>query len=285
MIGQFKIKLSHLLHIENISVDKKLKVLIVLFLFILTIMVGYTTFTLFQQKGDGLKINIAGRQRMLSQKYSKEFYLAQIQLRDHRQYDISQMEMSARLFDLSLAALRDGGTTYLDLGMTKPVVLSAAGDSRVRQQLDEAGSLWLELQSKINSVKGMVCSSELLLEINKLNVSTLKSMNKAVGMLADQSADKVGVMQIVEVLLWAFAVFASLLIGSIIRSSITDPLEQVLATTKKITDGDLRGGVETRAVPENELGVLQSHASAMRVALSRVINSVQHSRQAKEYLL
>ncbi|MBN4048947.1 type IV pili methyl-accepting chemotaxis transducer N-terminal domain-containing protein, partial [bacterium AH-315-N22] len=53
--------------------------MIMLFISILTIMVLYTSFTLLRQKGDGLDINIAGRQRMLSQKFTKEFYLAQLQ--------------------------------------------------------------------------------------------------------------------------------------------------------------------------------------------------------------
>ncbi len=278
MIEQLKSQLSRILHIEDLSVDKKLRVMIMLFISILTIMVLYTSFTLLRQKGDGLDINIAGRQRMLSQKFTKEFYLAQLQQQgENKKYDTSQMEKTAKLFGVSLMALRAGGTTYKDLGMTKPVKLSAAGDANVKKQLDKVEGLWLQLQDKVNSAKGEICTSEVLLEINQLSVSTLGSMNKAVGMLADQAASKVALLQIAVILLWVFAVFASLLIGSVIRASITRPLEQVLATTKKITDGDLRGSSATVVVPNNELGVLQTNASAMRIALSEVINSVQQN--------
>jgi methyl-accepting chemotaxis protein len=277
MLEKLKNQLSNLLRIEHISVDKKLRILIVLFISILSIMVLYTSFTLFQQKGDGLAINIAGRQRMLSQKFTKEFYLAQAQQGDDKTFDFSQMEKTAKLFEVSLAVLQKGGTTYKDLAMTKAVKLAAAGNAKVKKQLDEVENLWQKLQGKVTSVKGHVCSPEQMLEINKLSVSTLGSMNKAVGMLADQSAAKVGVMQIVEILLWGFAVCISLLIGSVVRVSITRPLEQVLATTKKITDGDLRGSVETKNVPNNELGLLQTNASAMRAALSGVIHSVQQN--------
>ena len=49
------------------------------FISILSITILDTSFTIFQQKEDGLKINIAGRQRMLSQKFIKEFYLSRLQ--------------------------------------------------------------------------------------------------------------------------------------------------------------------------------------------------------------
>ncbi len=98
---------------------------------------------------------------------------------------------------------------------------------------------------------------ELLREINKLSVSTLKAMNKAIGMLADNSAAKVSTMQVVEILLWIFAVFLSLLVGSVIISSITHPLEEVVATTKKIRSGDLRGTLVLETLNNDELGALQ----------------------------
>lgn len=207
MVANVKQLLGNLLHIEDLNVDKKLRVLIILFLSILTIMVLYTSYTLYQQKGDGLVINIAGRQRMLSQKFTKEFYLSQLQQGAKKAFNPSMMAKSAKLFDVSLAALQNGGTTYKDLGMTKAVKLSAAGTDAVKKQLDKVETLWQQLQIKVDAVKGKSCPPELLLEINKLSVSTLKAMNTAVGMLADNSAAKVSTMQVVEILLWIFAVF------------------------------------------------------------------------------
>ena len=67
--------LGSLLRVNEITISQKLRRLTIFFLCILTIMVAYTAITLFQQKNDGLVINIAGRQRMLTQKFSKEFFL------------------------------------------------------------------------------------------------------------------------------------------------------------------------------------------------------------------
>lgn len=59
----------------NISVTRKLQILTLLFIVITTSLVSYTVVSVNQQKDDGLVINIAGRQRMLTQKLTKEFLL------------------------------------------------------------------------------------------------------------------------------------------------------------------------------------------------------------------
>lgn len=158
MIAGFNQFLGNLLHIEDLSVKKKLKVLSLFFIAIISIMVLYTSFTLYQQKEDGLKINIAGRQRMLTQKFTKEFFLSQLQKQSSdKKHDPAMMEKSVKLFDLSLTALQNGGTTYKDLGLTKPVTLSAAGNAAVKKQLEDVANLWTQLQFKVHSIKGTIC--------------------------------------------------------------------------------------------------------------------------------
>lgn len=269
--------IGNLLHIEDLSVEKKLKVLSLFFISIITIMVAYTSFTLYQQKNDGLKINIAGRQRMLTQKFTKEFFLTQQQQQaSGNNYDSSLMTKSAKLFDLSLTALQEGGTTYRDLGMTKPVKLSHAGNAAVKKQLIDVSTLWQQLQAKIKSTEGTLCTPELIMEINGISVKTLGAMNKAVGMLADQSGTKVKTMQIIEIILWIFVILTSLPISFIIISSITTPLDNVVSTTEKIAKGDLRGSVGGIII-KNELGALQTNVNTMRSSLNKVINSVQQN--------
>lgn len=277
MVTQLKQMLRNIFHIEDLSVKKKLKVLSLFFISIISITLIYTSFTLYQQKGDGMKINIAGRQRMLTQKYTKEFFFSQQQKQySDKNYDSAIMTNTAKLFDMSLIALQKGGTTYSDLGMTKQIKLSPAGNDAVKKQFAEVANLWQQLQAKVNSVKGEICAPELMIEINKLSVSTLGTMNKAVGMLADQAAVKIRVMQIVEVLLWIFAITTSLLLSSVILSSIKSPLDRLLGFAEKITDGDLRE-TPLGELRDNELGILQGKVDEMRQALSKVINTVQQN--------
>ncbi|HHB74937.1 MAG TPA: hypothetical protein ENK84_00130 [Desulfobulbus sp.] len=76
MTAKWKQLIFSLLRIRELTVGKKLRVLTIFFLATLSVIILYTSFTLYRQKGDGLVINIAGRQRMLSQKFTKEFFLA-----------------------------------------------------------------------------------------------------------------------------------------------------------------------------------------------------------------
>jgi len=269
--------LNNFLHIDDLNVGKKLRVLSLFFIGILSIMMIYTLFTLYQQKEDGLKINIAGRQRMLTQKFTKEFFLSRQQEKSSgTSSNNSIMAKSAKLFDLSLTALQNGGTTYKDLGLTKPLKLSHAGNAAVKKQLEKVSTLWNQLKSRVKSVEGSICPPETMIEINNISVKTLVSMNKAVGMLADQSASKVNTMQMVEITLWVLAIFISLSISSLIISSITAPLNTVVATTKIIATGDLTGH-SNEVVSKNEMGILQKNIETMRSALNSVINSVQQN--------
>ncbi|MCP4472820.1 MAG: hypothetical protein GY815_19445, partial [Gammaproteobacteria bacterium] len=54
---------------KNLSVKQKLFMLPLFFSAILIGIVSYTVFTLNQQKADSTVINLAGRQRMLTQKF------------------------------------------------------------------------------------------------------------------------------------------------------------------------------------------------------------------------
>ena len=71
--------------------------------------IGSTLWVLDAQKSDGVVINLAGRQRMLTQKLSKEFLLAQ-------QGDEQSWHGTESLFDVTLTALKNGGETFTDLG-------------------------------------------------------------------------------------------------------------------------------------------------------------------------
>ena len=60
--------------IKNIKVSAKLIGLVAIILIPFLLVVTYTAITLDGQKNDSIIINIAGRQRMLAQKYTAEFF-------------------------------------------------------------------------------------------------------------------------------------------------------------------------------------------------------------------
>jgi len=139
MKESFSNKLSRLLYLQELSVKQKLVRLILFFLSIITIIVLYTSLTLYRQNNDGLVVNIAGRQRMLTQKFTKEFFLSlQQHDQESREKASARILKTGKLFEVSLKALAEGGQTFKDLGMTNPVNIPGAGSGSIREQLDRS---------------------------------------------------------------------------------------------------------------------------------------------------
>ncbi len=113
-------------------------------------------------------INIAGRQKMLINKYVKEFVEDRIplQVRFHKQkteaidtleivkdqkpytkevegFEANSFHRTREIFETSLAALINGGTVLLDMEMTKSTTIPAVVNPTIRSKLIEAEKLWL----------------------------------------------------------------------------------------------------------------------------------------------
>ena len=117
-------------------------------------------------------VNIAGRQRMLTQKMTKEKLLI---LKGQKEYE-SKLTKTVKLFDTSLTALIKGDKSQ---DITKPT------NEKIIKQLKVVSKLWAELkplyEKKKNSVK------ELAIIITK-NGTLLREMNTMVNM-AEKEAE------------------------------------------------------------------------------------------------
>ncbi len=125
-------------------------------------------------------LNLSGRQRMLSQKMSKEalFVTADINADALR----SALGETTKLFEDTLSALRDGSE---ELG------LPATSNARIVKQLDKVRDIYLQLKPVLDTVSvGGVLTADDQSQLAALNVPLLKEMNKAVKMY-ERSAKKV----------------------------------------------------------------------------------------------
>ncbi|MCU7936195.1 MAG: type IV pili methyl-accepting chemotaxis transducer N-terminal domain-containing protein [Candidatus Thiodiazotropha sp. (ex Dulcina madagascariensis)] len=125
-------------------------------------------------KSAGVVINLAGKQRMLTQKMSKEMSLVALnyQAVDNK----SNLRSTASLFDRTLKGLLDGDAD-LELPGTK--------DGAIRTQLGVVGKLWENFKpivERASSIDEKGVAKDDLLQMSKLNLPLLKEMNKAVKM-------------------------------------------------------------------------------------------------------
>ncbi|MEW8691455.1 MAG: type IV pili methyl-accepting chemotaxis transducer N-terminal domain-containing protein [Candidatus Thiodiazotropha endolucinida] len=125
-------------------------------------------------KSAGVVINLAGKQRMLTQKMSKEMSL--VALKHNTDDNKSNLRSTASLFDRTLKGLLDGDGD-LELPGTK--------DKAIRSQLMVVADLWKAFKPLVARAAGIDAkevSKDDLLQMSKLNLPLLKEMNKAVKM-------------------------------------------------------------------------------------------------------
>jgi methyl-accepting chemotaxis protein len=136
---------------------------------------------------DGITINLAGRQRMLSQRMTKEFLIF---VEQGGKLNLDRLKTSVWVFDVTLDALRSGGQGPSKLNKNNPQLVSVGRPSAaVASQLDKVTDIWLPLKKAFD---GLSAESTVPTELKKLllknNIPLLKTMNKAVFMMSQQSS-------------------------------------------------------------------------------------------------
>ncbi len=124
----------------------------------------------------GLVINLAGKQRMLTQKMSKEaFFIAKgINVEANK----ASLAKTAALFDKTLNGLMNGDA---DLKLPK------TEDPAIVTQLLTVSDLWNKFAPSIQAVAAGNTGTDVLNKIAAQNIPLLKNMNKAVQMYAKSS--------------------------------------------------------------------------------------------------
>jgi hypothetical protein len=130
--------------------------------------------------GLAVTINLSEKQRMLTQKMSKEFLLIAYghEVADNK---LNLME-TANLFDRTLLGLMDGDET-LDLPGTK--------NEKIRGQLKVVMELWRSFKPIIDAAidpKSTTIKQDQIARIAESNLPLLREMNKAVGMYEKEAA-------------------------------------------------------------------------------------------------
>jgi len=198
------------------------------------------------------------------------------------------LDKTRKLFDHSLQALRFGGTTYADLEMVVPVQIPGNSNPDTEKRLGEVALLWDGLQLAAGKVRNAEINSaeyiKQLVLIRRVSKEILAVMSVAVDMLAEDSANKVRTMVMVE---WSILV-AALLVGIafsfMVGRMITLPLERVVTATRKIGEGDFNIEPEVRQTgSQDEVGELgEAFADLAQKLHQRTNELIQAKDEAEE---
>ena len=133
----------------------------------------------FNRHQQGIVINLAGKQRMLTQKMSKEAML--IAKGINIEENIKNLKNSEALFDKTLKGLRNGDS---DLNLPK------TEDKEIVNQIDKVSKMWKSFKIHIDKVASGQSTKATLEAIDRENIPLLNNMNIIVEMYEEQSSSK-----------------------------------------------------------------------------------------------
>jgi len=224
---------------------------IILSMFLVT---WYTTST---QKADGLVINLAGRQRMLSQKMSKELFAFAVTIDTKAKGKLfSGTNNTIKVFDVTLSALTDSGKAPLSFDLEGEYAVCPKASEPAFSQLGKVKTMWQDFSSHmVKALSEDKDAARSVAFIKDNNLSLLKEMNKAVVMLQKISEKKVRRLILFQTV--GLIIGVLLMVVSIFQiSGIVKNLLQSSDTANKMNKGDLTKRFETADKPKNKLDEL-----------------------------
>jgi len=244
------------------TIRGQIVILIGSFFLLVIISVGFMFWSVTTQKKDALIINMAGRQRMLTQKLT---WLALAQPDD------PEINASIELFEQTLSALRDGGTTTNSAGET--VTLPPAPDTQLRSQLDEVYQTWGYFREHLQppDATNLPIVAPLILDQMDAIVSAFESRAEAKHLRLELI--QMGFL-IAAVLLLAWGFITS-------RRRIVNPLAELVTAVRRMGEGDLDWPIP--AMENDEFGELAQAFEVMRSELAASRETLE-SRMAQRTL-
>ena len=238
---------------------------------IIAMMFLFTWLATTSQKDDGLVINLAGRQRMLLQKMTKEaaaFAISKSQSGGADQALSAKARRSEVVFDTTLNALRDSGEAPLALTPDAATRHVGKADEPAYSQLVKVTELWRQYQPRLEAVindKGG--SGEDLKWLIANSDSIVGEMDKAVVMLQEMSEATVTKLLVEQAVSLALAVVIALMVLLMTRSIILRLLA-VRTFAEKFGAGDLTAlsGISG----SDELANIGADLDAMAVKLRKM---------------
>ena len=267
------------------------RVLIVLLsMFFISVVLAVTTLVVvYKQKSDGVVINLAGRQRMLSQKMSKEV-LELLYVRSKGEQGNKEKEellKSIKVFDVTLNALIASGYAPLTLDPKGPQQLLPPAHGQALIQLKKVKKLWTPMKQHILKVVKDLDKSSIEYVLNN-NIKLLKEMNKGVFLLQKQADKKVMLLKIISILSIIIGVFIILLVWRWIKKSLVDPIVSLAMFAQQVgkeyseQDNSLDNFAATKQ--SNELELLDSAMHNMVEKLRKEIKKAQEASEQSEIM-
>ncbi len=233
------------------SLRARLSTIFIGFLLLVAASVLATFLAIQTQAADATVINLAGRQRMLSQR------LLWLSLASS---DRQALDQPVELFDRTLQALRAGGST-LDAA-DRPIDLPPPPDNALRTQLDEAAADWALFHAQIAAPQSAPQSAELQATAAQL----LVHLDAIVSAYEARAQAKLPLLRGIQTIFLISAVVLLAVGYFILRAQLLRPLSALDQAARRMARGDLTQPVMVQR--HDELGELAVAFEAMRTEVA-----------------
>jgi len=258
-----------------VSISVKLKIIAAVFVLLIVAMFGTTYLTTKKQANDGLLINLAGRQRMLTQKMTKElhhFMYVSLQKGSPDQAAISRVRATTKIFDMTLVALTAGGKAPLSLDLKNTEYRECpAAEGEIEEQLRKVSGIWKALAEGIEKQLNATGSNDTNKFIHKENVVLLKEMNIAVGMMQKRSEGNVSSLLRTQGIIVA-AGFGFMGWAMLVIAGITGRINIMKNFCDIFGKGDLTA--RSKVSGADELGKMGASLDTMAKSLQNIISEI-----------
>lgn len=209
-------------------------------------------------------INVAGAQRMLSQKMTKEALLI--------------VQGVGKSEDLS-ATRQVFATAHQDLLKGNPAKkISAINDDIIQQQMQQVDRLWRDFQRQIDTTINSKTQADVV-ELQKQSVNLLVNMNTAVVLMTNKAMDSQ------QMQLWlAFGSVSSILLLVVLGrifgiSHLMNNISRLLTSMQQVGRGDFTQKLDTH-FKDDEIGQMFTAFNKMQQEITALIQLAQQTASA-----
>jgi len=267
--------------LNRMALGFKLNILLAVFLIIGLINAAIIYTVINRQIARGRAINLAGRQRMLTQKMSKEaLLLANALSSKEREKTAADLKETMNLFDTTLNGLLSGD---------EKLGLAAVSDDATRQKLLEVREQWQKFSANIRTIlkQGRMTDtvSKALESIKAENIPLLKTMNEAVGLY--EKNNNLGTVLVIQGVILLFLLCVTVTAWFLVQNGIIIPLKKastVLGASSNNIDA-LSASVATAAEnladqATNQAAIAEESSAALEEITGMTRQNAEHTAKA-----
>jgi methyl-accepting chemotaxis protein len=213
------------------------------------------------QHSDSAQINLAGAERMLSQKMTKEALLLP------RHGDPAALRKSIARFEKVLRGLESGDAE---------LELPGTADPEIVNGLALVHETWAPIRAALGSlIAGDGPAEQNLLPVVSGNMTLLTRMDDVVKLFEKRARDKVSATMRLQAAIAALMIGLLTVVWSIALRKVIRPLASVAAYAGVVSDGDLTGKLDDAfSGREDEIGALTRSMQSMSASLRRMIGEI-----------